>query len=43
MLMRCLEFHDVLTDKLKNLAAVLEKMIPEGISLNDRFKIKGAP
>jgi DNA polymerase-1 len=35
-----LEFHDVLTDKLKNLAAVLEKIIPEGISLNDRFKIK---
>ena len=35
-----LEFHDVLTDKLKSLAAVLEKMIPEGISLNDRFKIK---
>jgi len=25
---------------LKSLAAVLEKMIPEGISLNDRFKIK---
>ena len=35
-----LGFHDVLTDKLKNLAAVLEKMIPESISLNDRFKIK---
>ena len=35
-----LGFHDVLTDKLKSLAAVLEKMIPEGISLNDRFKIK---
>ena len=30
----------MLTDKLKSLAAVLEKMIPEGISLNDRFKIK---
>ena len=35
-----LEFHDALTDKIKRLAAVLEKMIPEGISLNDRFKIK---
>ena len=35
-----LEFHDALTDKLKSLAAVLEKMIPEGISLNDRFRIK---
>ena len=35
-----LGFHDVLTDKMKSLAAVLEKMIPEGISLNDRFKIK---
>jgi len=30
----------MLTDKLKSLTVVLEKMIPEGISLNDRFKIK---
>jgi hypothetical protein len=35
-----LDFHDALTNKSKSLATVLEKMIPEGISLNDRFKIK---
>jgi len=35
-----LRYYDFLTAKLENLTAVLEKMIPEGISLNDREKIK---
>ena len=35
-----LEFHDALNDKMIGLTIVLEKMIPEGISLNDRFKIR---
>jgi len=34
------KFHDALTDKMKRLTVVLENMIPEGIPLNDRLKIK---
>ena len=35
-----LEYHDALTNKLKSLAAMQGNIIPEGISLNDRLKIK---
>ena len=37
---KLLEFHDALVGKIKGLTGVLEKMIPESISLNDRFKIR---
>ena len=37
---KLLRFYDFLTGKLKSLSAVLEKNIPEGISLKNRTKIK---